>query len=88
MGISAWLQLRDTYNQKSEAEGICITILCGSSLVSSSFTNLRIENDSIDGQFAFCAMNRTVSSLFKQSISQKRLSRGRECVPVFCSLLP
>jgi hypothetical protein len=87
MEISAWVQRRDTYNQKSEAEGLCMTILCGSSLVASLFTsptknlgienlgikNLGIKNDSIDGHFVFCAMNRTVSLLFMQSISQKTI---------------
>jgi hypothetical protein len=53
MKISAWVQLRDTYNQKSEPEGICTAILCGSSLVALPFTNLRNKNDSIDGRFAF-----------------------------------
>jgi hypothetical protein len=74
MEISAKVQLRDKYNQKSEAEGLCIVIFCGSSMFASRFTSLRIEslrieNNSIDGQFAFCAMNRTVSSFFKQSNS-------------------
>ena len=70
-----------------------MTILCGSSMVASRFTSLRIENptiknlgienlgiknlgiknDSIDGHFVFCAMNRTVSLLFMQSISQKTI---------------
>jgi len=74
MEISAWVQLRDTYNQKSEAEGTCMTILCGSTLVASWFTSLTIKNpgiknDSMDGRLAFPATNRTVSSLFMQSIS-------------------
>jgi hypothetical protein len=70
--ISDSVQLRHTYNQKSEAEGICMTILCV--FVASLFTSLTIGNpgikdNSMDGQFAFPATNRTVSSLFKQSIS-------------------
>jgi len=51
-----------------------MTILCGSTLVASWFTSLTIKNpgiknDSMDGRLAFPATNRTVSSLFMQSIS-------------------